>query len=94
MTKRKIQLKTNFSLSSRRTGQMELPPSINTIADLLRHLGKEIGFVFIDAQGLTLRRDVEVLINGRDVSFLPSGLKTGLKQDDSVDVALMTLGGG
>lgn len=91
---RTIQLKTNFSLRSRSTGEMELPPSIDTVADLLRHIGKEIGFVFIDAQGMTLRRDVEVLINGKDIAFLPSGLKTTLKQGDSVDVALMTLGGG
>ena len=91
---KKIQLKTNFSLRSRSSGEMELPPSLNTIAELLRHIGKEIGFVFIDAQGLTLRRDVEVLINGKDISFLPTGLKTILKEGDSLDVALMTLGGG
>jgi hypothetical protein len=91
---KKIQLKTNFSLRSRSTGEMEMPPSLNTMADLLRHLGKEVGFVFIDAEGLTLRKDVEVLINGKDISFLPSGLKTTLKQGDTVDVALMTLGGG
>ena len=71
---------------------MELPPSLNTIGDLLRHLGQEIGFVFIDAEGLTLRKDVEVLINGKDIAFLPSGLKTILNQGDSVD--LMTPGGG
>jgi molybdopterin converting factor small subunit len=93
MTK-KIQLKTNFSLQSRRSGAFELPPSVSTIAALLRHIGKEAGFVFIDAQGVTLRRDVEVLINGRDVSFLPSGLNTILSDGDSVDIALMTLGGG
>jgi hypothetical protein len=91
---KKILLKTNFSLPSRSSGEMELPPSLNTIAELLRHIGKEIGFVFIDAEGLTLRRDVEVLINGKDISFLPSGLKTILKEGDSLDVALMTLGGG
>ena len=91
---RKIQLKTNFSLRSRSTGEMELPPSVNTIEDLLRHLGKEIGFAFTDAEGLTLRKGVEVLINGKDLLFLPSGLKTVLNQGDSVDVALMTLGGG
>lgn len=91
---KKIQLKTNFALRSRRTGEMELPPSLNTISDLLRHLEKEVRFVFIDAEGLTLRKDVEVLVNGKDLSFLPSGLKTILNQGDSVDVALMTLGGG
>jgi hypothetical protein len=91
---RKIQLKTNFSLRSRSTGEMELPPTVNTLEDLLRHLGEEIGFVFIDAEGLTLRKDVEVLINGKDLSFLPTGLKTILNQGDSVDVALMPLGGG
>lgn len=91
---KKIQLKTNFSLRSRSTGEMDLLPSLNTIADLLQHLGKEVGFVFIDAEGRMLRKDVEVLINGKDISFLPSGLKTILNQGDSVDVALMTLGGG
>jgi hypothetical protein len=91
---KKVQLKTNFSLRSRGSGETELPPSVNTIAELLRDIGEEIGFAFIDAEGLTLRRDVEVLINGKDISFLPSGLKTILKEGDSVDIALMTLGGG
>jgi hypothetical protein len=91
---KKVQLRTNFSLPSRSSGEMELPPSVNTIAELLRQIGREIGFVFIDAEGVTLRRDVEVLINGKDISFLPSGLKTILKEGDLVDIALMTLGGG
>jgi molybdopterin converting factor small subunit len=91
---KKIQLKTNFSLRSRKSGDLELPPSVDTIAELLRHIEKEIGFVFIDADGVALRRDAEVLINGKDIAFLPSGLKTILKEGDSVDIALMTLGGG
>jgi hypothetical protein len=93
MTK-KIQLKTNFSLHSRLPGAFELPPSVNTIAELLRQIGKEADFVFIDARGLMPRRDVEVVINGRDISFLPSGLSTILSDGDSVDITLMPLGGG
>jgi hypothetical protein len=91
---KKIQLKTNFSFSSRKSGDLELQPSVNTIAELLRNIEEEIGFVLIDAEGVELRRDVEVLINGKDISFLPSGLKTIMKEGDSIDIALMTLGGG
>jgi hypothetical protein len=58
MMGKKVHLKTNFSLRSRSSGEMELPPSISAIGQLLRHIGKEVGFVLVDAEGVMLREDV------------------------------------
>jgi hypothetical protein len=90
----KINLKTNFSFRTGESADMELPPSVTRIGDLLGYIGARIDFTLVDAGHETLRPDVEVLINGKDVSFYPDGLQTALKEGDMVDVALMPLGGG
>ena len=90
----KVNLKTNFSFSTGKAGNMELPPLVATIGDLLGYIGTRIDFTLVDAGHETLRPDVEVLINCKDVSFYPDGLQTVLKDGDMVDVALMPLGGG
>jgi hypothetical protein len=73
---------------------MDLPSSVTSIGDLLAHIGSQVDFAFVDAYREKLRPDVEVLINGKDLSFYPEGLKTPLKDEDLIDIALMTLGGG
>jgi hypothetical protein len=91
---RKINLKTNFSFRTDGSGEMDLPSSVTSIGDLLAHIGREVDFAFVDAHRERLRPDVEVLINGKDLSFYPDGLKTPLRDKDLIDIALMTLGGG
>ena len=73
---------------------MDLPPLVTTIGALLGYIGSQIDFTLVDADQEKLRPDVEVLINGKDVSFYPKGLKTSLGDGDLIDVALMPLGGG
>jgi hypothetical protein len=60
----------------------------------LSHIGKRVGFVFVDVTGKMLRKDVEVVLNGRDIWFCPAGLDTVLKEGDCVEIGQMTLGGG
>jgi hypothetical protein len=91
---RKINLKTNFSFRTRGSSEIDLPSSVTSVGDLLRYIGGQVDFVFVDAHREELRPDVEVLINGKDLSFYPDGLKTPLREEDLVDIALMTLGGG
>jgi hypothetical protein len=91
---RKINLKTNFSFRTSGSGEIDLPSSVKTVGDLLGHIGSEVDFAFVDAHHEKLRPDLEVLINGKDLSFYPDGLKTPLRDEDLIDIALMTLGGG
>jgi hypothetical protein len=91
---RKISLKTNFSFRTGGSGEIDLPSSATSIGDLLAYIGSEVDFAFVDPHREKLRADVEVLINGKDLSFYPDGLKTPLRDEDLIDIAFMTLGGG
>ncbi len=71
-----------------------MPESVTTMGDLLVYVGKKVGFVFVDVTGERVRKDVEVILNGKDIWFSPAGLKTALRDGDSVEIAQMTLGGG
>ena len=89
-----IELKTNFSFSGSVSGEVSLPSNIITIGDLLRHIGDEIKFPFINAKNGILKDDIEIVINGNDFWFYPTGLNTPLKNGDSIVVYLIALGGG
>ena len=89
-----IKLSTNFSFRGGRSGEFPLPPQTRTIGELLRQMGDEAGFHFLDARTDRLRPDIEVTINGKDVSFFEDPMETPLREGDQVDVSLMTLGGG
>lgn len=58
-----------------------------TVATLLADLGRAVGPAFADLlyDGARLRRDVEVLVNGRNVEFL-AGLDTRLGPTDQVTI--------
>ncbi|MEW6667115.1 MAG: MoaD/ThiS family protein [Thermodesulfobacteriota bacterium] len=90
----KLRLITNFSFPTGEGGEYRPPASVMNAADLLTHIGNQVGFVFIDASGKILRKDVEVLLNGRDIWFCPAGLETVLNEGDRVEISQMTLGGG
>lgn len=89
-----IHLNTNFDFSGTDSGKMTLPPYVNMIGDLLRHMGNEMDLSFMDADGKEIRRDIEVMINGKDIGFYSTGLKTELNDKDSVIINLVPLGGG
>jgi len=90
----KVVLITNFSFPHAGQGGFRLPDSVVTVGDLLTRIGKQIGFVFIDVTGKKLRKDVEVVLNGKDIRFCPAGLETILREADRVEISQMTLGGG
>mgnify|MGYP001495019230 FL=1 len=89
-----MRLITNFSFLTEDGGEYSVPASVVTAGDLLTHIGKQVGFVFIDVSGRMLRKDVEVVLNGRNSWFCPAGLETALKEGDCVEISQMTLGGG
>jgi hypothetical protein len=89
-----INLSTNFAFNVQGSGDFSLPSEVKTITDLLRHISKEIEFDLIDPDTGELDIDLEITINGKDLWFFPTGLKTPLNHGDSVLISLIPLGGG
>lgn len=90
----KIRLTTNFSFQTGSEGGYQVPVPVKTIADLLVDIGAQIDFVFMDGAQKDLRKDIELILNGKTIWFYPGGLQTKLKEDDFVDITLTPLGGG
>jgi len=89
-----IIMKSNVSLSRPQGPEMALPSSVRNMADLLRHIGEKIDFVFLDAQTGKLRPDIEILVNGKEIGFYRDGLKKSILDRDSIEITLIPLGGG
>lgn len=89
-----IKLTTNFLCREEGLGDFQLPLVGLHISDLLRHIGQQVDFPFTDIDSISLRPDVEVIINGKEIWFYPMGLNTPLGSDDSVEIYLVPLGGG
>jgi molybdopterin converting factor small subunit len=90
----KVRLITNFSFLTADQGEFHVPISVEKISDLLTHIGKQIEFLFMDVTGKTLRKDVEIVLNGKNIWFYPRGLEMPLKEGDCIDITLTPLGGG
>ena len=87
-------MKTNVSLSRPQGPDLVLPCSVKTMEDLLHHVGKQVDFLFIDAQTGRLRPDIDILVNGKEIWFYPEGLKRTICDRDSIEITLIPLGGG
>ena len=74
------------------SGMMTLADGIETIADLLIDLGKQIDFEFIDPASGDLVESIEIIVNEKEVWFYPSALKTSLKDGDVVELGVEGLG--
>ena len=77
----KVQLPTNFSYPPPPSGEVALPPTVNTVEWLLRQIGREIDSAFLDACTSTLRREIELLVDGKKIWFHPGGVKRRLEGD-------------
>lgn len=91
---KKIALQTSFALPGSGSDAMPLPEGVETVSDLLRHMGEQIKFTFIDREAGSLEEDLEIILNGKEVWFYPSALDTPLQDGDKVEVYLLPLGGG
>lgn len=89
-----IHLHTNFSYRSLKGDVLTLPPSVSTVADLLRYIGEEIQFVFLDPITGDLRPDIEVTLNNKEIWFYSKGLQRSLTHNDTLEITLIPLGGG
>ena len=72
-----------------------LPPG-STLQDLLAYLVEEYGPALArrlyEADGLELRKDLRLLLNGREITFL-NGLATGLNDGDHLSLIPPLAGG-
>lgn len=73
---------------------MPLPPEVGSVEELLRFIGEEIDFVFLDAESGRLRPSIEVILNGKEIWFYPDRLQSALKDGDVLEITLIPLGGG
>ena len=89
-----VTMKTNVSLSRPPGPDWVLPCSVKTMEDLLRHVGEQVDFLFIDAQTGKLRPDIDILVNGKEIWFYPEGLQRAICDRDSIEITLIPLGGG
>ena len=89
-----IKLNTNFVARGQGLRDFELRPGLNTIADLLVHVGEEISFRFIDPNSRKLEKEMEIIINGKELWFYSDGIETPLKDGDTVEIYLIPMGGG
>ena len=85
-----IHLRTNFSYKSLEDDLFELPPTVHTVAGLLKHMGDEIQFAFLDAHTGHLRPDIEVTLNNKDIWFYPKGLQHAFIDNDTFRNAVIT----
>lgn len=90
----RIHLHTNFSYGNAEDDVFELPNAVQTVADLLRYMGEEIRFAFLDTHTGDLRPDIEVTLNNKDIWFYPNGLQHVFIDEDTLAITLIPLGGG
>ncbi len=89
-----IRLQTCFALQDPGSEMMTLPEGINTVGDLLRHMGGQTNFTFLDPETGEPEEALEIILNGKEIWFYPSALDTALKDGDKVEIYLLPLGGG
>lgn len=91
---KRIALQTSLALPGSGSDTMPLPEGVETVGDLLRHMGEQIHFKFIDFKTASLEEDLEIILNEKEIWFYPSALHTPLKDGDKVEIYLLPLGGG
>jgi hypothetical protein len=89
-----IKLQSCLALPGSESGMMTLPDGVETIADLLMHLGGQMDFEFVDPTSGDLVDSIDIIVNEKEIWFYPSALKTPLKDGDVVEIYLIPLGGG
>jgi len=90
----RIKLNTNFVVLNSDSQEVNLPPAIMTVRDLIGYAGRQINFPFFKDDSGELETDLEIMVNGKEVWFCPEKLDTRLKDGDSVAIYLMPVGGG
>ena len=89
-----INFKTAVVVPTLEGDRAVLPDDIVTLRDLLHYIGRKIKFDIVDAISGDLHDDFEIALNGTEACFLPGRLDTDLKDNDTVAMNIVGLGGG
>jgi hypothetical protein len=89
-----INLKTAVVIPTLENDRATLPDDIGNLRALLHYIGLKIKFDIIDSISGNLHDDFEIALNGTDVWFLPGRLDTPLKENDTLEIIIVGLGGG
>lgn len=89
-----ILLITSFAYPGKRDEHFDLPEGMENVGDLLVYLGGVLRYGLLNAGGDDIDQDLQVVINGKPLWSYPEGLKTHLRHGDTVQVQMITLGGG
>ena len=89
-----ITLRKNIVIPGLDADPATLPEGVNTVRDLLHYVGSKIHFDLIDPNSGDLQEDFEIAINGKEVWFSPGGLDAHLRNNDTVEINIVGLGGG
>jgi hypothetical protein len=89
-----IKLQTCFKLPEAGSELTFLPEGVETVRDLLLHMGHQIDFSFIDPVTSSMEEDLEIILNNKEIWFYPTVLDTFLNDGDSLEIYLRPLGGG
>lgn len=89
-----INLRTAVVIPTLEGDQATLPEDVRTVRELLHYIGSKINFDIIDSISGNLHDDFEIAVNGREACFLPGRLDTQLKNNDTVEINIVGLGGG
>jgi len=94
MVERQIKLKTCFAIAGQDSDDLVLPEDINTIQDLISHIGDKIDYDFLDPETGGIENDLEIKLNQKEIWFYTKALNSELKDGDIVEIYLLPLGGG
>ena len=89
-----IHLKSTIVIPGLEADPVALPGDVLTLRDLLNYIGSKIHFELIDEQSGSLKEDLEIIINDKEIWFYPEGLETPIEGDDTVEIHMVPLGGG
>jgi hypothetical protein len=90
----RITLQTCFAIPGSGSEKMPLPEGVETVGDLIKYIGAQIEFSFINPESGQLEEDLEIIVNKKEIWFYPTALNTPLQDGDVVEIYLLPLGGG
>lgn len=88
-----IKIQTCLLLPEQLGDEIPYTPEVSTVRGLLRYLSGRIEFQLLEGEDSVIR-ELDVSVNGKDLSFCPSGLATRLRPNDSVAIHFIPMGGG
>jgi len=88
-----LRIKTCLLLPETLGDEIPYTSETSTVGGLLRFLSTRIDFELLEGAD-TVIKELDVSVNGKDLSFCPGGLATPLAPDDRIAIHFVPMGGG